>query len=133
MCPVIKTEYIYEDSSDDCPQVITKEAPYTATELAKLRKDFSRMAKESETEYMWRVSLTGGDGILLSEKEAEGYWGPGVFITTGNHQAPWSLTESCVLGWKAEPHGKGRSPCHNRHGGSVSGKCAKGGIYPDDV
>ncbi|XP_049671620.1 uncharacterized protein LOC126045078 [Accipiter gentilis] len=93
VCPVIKTEYVYEDSSDDRPQVITKEAPYTATELAKLRKDFSRMAKESETEYVWRVSLTGGDGILLSEKEAEGYWGPGVFLTTGDHRAPWSLTQ----------------------------------------
>ncbi|XP_069630645.1 LOW QUALITY PROTEIN: uncharacterized protein [Haliaeetus albicilla] len=93
VCPMIKTEYVYEDSSDDCPQVITKEAPHTATESAKVRKDFSRMAKVSETEYVWRVSLTGGDGILLSEKEAEGYWGPGVFITTGDHQAPWSLTQ----------------------------------------
>ena len=53
VCPVIKTEYVYEDSSDDRPQIITKEAPYTATELAKLRKDFSRMAKEFETEYVW--------------------------------------------------------------------------------
>ncbi|XP_069646816.1 uncharacterized protein [Haliaeetus albicilla] len=93
VCPVIKTEYVYEDSSDDCPQVITKEAPYTATELTKLRKDFSRMAKESETEYVWRVSLSGGDGILLSEKKAEGYWGPGVFLTTGDPLAPWSLSQ----------------------------------------
>ncbi|XP_074669757.1 uncharacterized protein LOC141918805 [Strix aluco] len=92
MCPLVKTEYLYEDDND-CPQVVTKEVPFTATELAKLRKDFARTAKESETEYVWRVSLSGGDGILLSEKEAEGYWGPGVFLTTGNHQAPWSLTQ----------------------------------------
>uniref|UniRef100_A0A8D0ET68 Uncharacterized protein n=1 Tax=Strix occidentalis caurina TaxID=311401 RepID=A0A8D0ET68_STROC len=91
--PLVKTEYIYEDDSDNRPQVITKEVPFTATELAKLKKDFARTAKESETEYVWRVSLSGGDGILLSEKEAEGYWGPGVFLTTGDHRAPWSLTQ----------------------------------------
>ncbi|XP_069631326.1 LOW QUALITY PROTEIN: uncharacterized protein [Haliaeetus albicilla] len=93
MYPLIKTEYVYEDDSDDHPQVITKEVPFTATELAKLKKDFARAAKESETEYVWRVSLSGGDGILLSEKEAEGYWGPGVFLTTGDRRAPWSLTQ----------------------------------------
>ena len=70
-----------------------KEIPFSATELAKLKKDFSRSPKESETEYVWRVSLTGGDQILLTEKEAEGYWGPGVFLTTGNNRAPWSLTQ----------------------------------------
>ncbi|XP_074682581.1 uncharacterized protein LOC141924255 [Strix aluco] len=93
MYPLVKTEYIYEDDSDHRPQVITKEVPFTSTELAKLKKDFARTAKESETEYVWRVSLSGGDGILLSEKEAEGYWGPGVFLTTGDHRAPWSLTQ----------------------------------------
>ncbi|XP_040434380.1 uncharacterized protein LOC121080427, partial [Falco naumanni] len=71
----------------------TKEVPYSATELAKLKKDFGRTPKESETEYVWRVSLSGGDQILLSEKEAKGYWGPGVFLTTGNQNAPWSLTQ----------------------------------------
>jgi len=45
-----------------------------------LKNDFGRSAKESETEYIWRVSLTGGDQILLTEKEAEEYWGPGVFL-----------------------------------------------------
>ena len=33
---------------------------------------------------------------MFSEKEAEGYWGPGVFLTTGNRQAPWSLTQRAV-------------------------------------
>lgn len=93
MYPLVKTEYLYEDNNDDRPQVLTKETPFTATELAKLKKDFARTPKESETEYVWRVSLSGGDGILLSEKEAEGYWGPGVFLTTGNRRAPWSLTQ----------------------------------------
>uniref|UniRef100_A0A8C8AKQ8 Uncharacterized protein n=1 Tax=Otus sunia TaxID=257818 RepID=A0A8C8AKQ8_9STRI len=96
MYPLVKTEYVYKDDSDNCPQVITKVVPFTATELAKLRKDFARTAKESETEYVWRVSLSGGDGILLSEKEAEGYWGPGVFLTTGDRRAPWSLTQRAV-------------------------------------
>ncbi|XP_074936484.1 uncharacterized protein LOC142051195 [Phalacrocorax aristotelis] len=94
MYPLFKTEYLYEDNNDDRPQVLTKEVPFTATEVAKLKKDFARTPKESETEYVWRVSLSaGGDGILLSEKEAEGYWGPGVFLTTGNRRAPWSLTQ----------------------------------------
>ncbi|KFO04730.1 hypothetical protein N312_01931, partial [Balearica regulorum gibbericeps] len=93
ICPLVKMEYVYEDNNDNCPQVITKETPFTATELAKLRKDFARTARESKTEYVWRVSLSGGDGILLSEKKAEGYWGPGVFLTTGDRRAPWSLTQ----------------------------------------
>ncbi|XP_040977259.1 uncharacterized protein LOC121232857 [Aquila chrysaetos chrysaetos] len=91
--PLVKTEYTYDDEQDQFPQVTTKEVPYTATELAKLKKEFGRTPKESETEYVWRVSLSGGDQILLSEKEVEGYWGPGVFLTTGNHCAPWSLTQ----------------------------------------
>ncbi|XP_029876242.1 uncharacterized protein LOC115343847 [Aquila chrysaetos chrysaetos] len=91
--PLVKTEYTYDDEQDQFPQVTTKEVPYTATELAKLKKEFGRTPKESETEYVWRVSLSGGDQILLSEKEAEGYWGPGVFLITGNHRAPWSLTQ----------------------------------------
>ncbi|XP_074710990.1 uncharacterized protein LOC141937301 [Strix uralensis] len=93
MYPLVKTEYVYEDDSDNCPHVITKEVPFTATKLAKLRQDFARTAKESETEYVWRVSLSGGDGILLSEKETEGFWGLGVFLTTGDCRAPWSLTQ----------------------------------------
>ncbi|XP_052553477.1 uncharacterized protein LOC128087677 [Tympanuchus pallidicinctus] len=93
MRPLIKTEYTFDNSEDLDPQMNVKEIPFSATELAKLKKDFSRSPKESETEYVWRVSLTGGDQILLTEKEAEGYWGPGVFLTTGDSCAPWSLTQ----------------------------------------
>ncbi|XP_065592015.1 uncharacterized protein LOC136048321 [Cyrtonyx montezumae] len=91
--PLIKTEYSYDNGEDLDPQMNIKETPFSATELAKLKRDFGRSPKESETEYVWRVSLTGGDQILLTEKEAEGYWGPGVFLTTGNNRAPWSLTQ----------------------------------------
>uniref|UniRef100_A0A8C5TJH5 Uncharacterized protein n=1 Tax=Malurus cyaneus samueli TaxID=2593467 RepID=A0A8C5TJH5_9PASS len=91
--PLIKMEYSYEGNQDQAPLITTKEVPYTATELAKLKREFSRHPRETETEYVWRVSLTGGDQILLSEKEAEGYWGPGVFLTTADHRAPWSLTQ----------------------------------------
>ncbi|GAB0209887.1 hypothetical protein GRJ2_003454400 [Grus japonensis] len=91
--PLVKTEYIYDDEQDQSRQVTTKEVPYTAVELMKLKKEFGQTPKESETEYVWRVSLSGGNRILLSEREAEGYWGPGVFLTTGNHRAPWSLTQ----------------------------------------
>lgn len=64
---------VYDDDQDHFPQVTTKEVPYTATELAKLKKDFGRTPRELEMEYVWRISLSGGDRILLSEKEAEGY------------------------------------------------------------
>ncbi|XP_068031317.1 uncharacterized protein [Anomalospiza imberbis] len=91
--PLIKTEYNFINEEDFDPHITTKEIPYTATELAKLKKEYSRLPQESETEYVFRVSLTGGDQIKLSEQEASGYWGHGVFLTTGNTRAPWSLTQ----------------------------------------
>lgn len=30
---------------------------------------------------------------MLSEEEARGYWGPGVFVTANDPQEPWSLTQ----------------------------------------
>lgn len=68
--------------------MLTQEVPYTTTKLAKLKKEYSCNAKESETECVCRVSLTGGDQMMLSEREAKGYWGPGVFLPTGDCQAP---------------------------------------------
>lgn len=46
-----------------------------ATELVKFRKEYSQIPKESENEYVWRLSLTWSDQILLSENETEGFWG----------------------------------------------------------
>ena len=66
MYPLVKTEYVYEDEGDNRPQVITKVIPFEATELTRLQKDFTRTARESETEYVWRVSLKWANGILLS-------------------------------------------------------------------
>ncbi|MCQ4187661.1 hypothetical protein FK515_29250, partial [Klebsiella pneumoniae] len=68
--PLVKTEFFYLNDEDSNPQITTKESPYTATELAKLKREYGHLAKESETEYVWRVSLTGGDQIQPSEKEA---------------------------------------------------------------
>ena len=91
---MIKRDYQYEGDDDDAsPQITSKEVPFTSTELAKLRKEYARTQGESETEYVWRVSLNGGDQIMLSEKEAGGYWGPNGFLTTGDRRAPWSLTQ----------------------------------------
>lgn len=75
LCPLIKTEYIYEGSDDDTPYITMKEIPYMASELVKLKKGYSQTPKESETEYVWRVSLTGGDQILLPENDTERFWG----------------------------------------------------------
>lgn len=65
--PLVKVEYTYEHDEDHTPKMLTKEIPYTATVLAKLKKEYSRNSKESETEYAWRVSLTARDQITSSE------------------------------------------------------------------
>ncbi|KAK4825469.1 hypothetical protein QYF61_027624 [Mycteria americana] len=93
LCPLTKTEFQYEGGADTAPEIITKEIPYSATELVKLHDGYSRLPRETETEYVWRVSLTGEDRIKLSEEEAHGYWGPGVFLTVPDTRAPWSLTQ----------------------------------------
>ncbi|KAK4807478.1 hypothetical protein QYF61_020115 [Mycteria americana] len=61
--PLIKTEFQYEGGADTAPEIITKEIPYSATELAKLQDRYSRLPRETETECVWRVSLTGEDRI----------------------------------------------------------------------
>ncbi|XP_072723419.1 uncharacterized protein [Ciconia boyciana] len=91
--PLLKMEFQYEGGTDTAPEIITKEIPYSATELVKLQEKYSRLPRETETEYVWRVSLLGGDRIKLSEDEAQGYWGPGVFLTVPDTRAPWSLTQ----------------------------------------
>uniref|UniRef100_A0A8C8A739 Uncharacterized protein n=1 Tax=Otus sunia TaxID=257818 RepID=A0A8C8A739_9STRI len=96
--PLIKAEYAYINDEENDSHITTKEIPYTPTELAKMKRVFGRLPKESEMEYVWRVSLTGGDQIQLSEKEASGYWGHGVFLTTGDGRAPWSLTQRAAYG-----------------------------------
>ncbi|XP_074666470.1 uncharacterized protein LOC141917265 [Strix aluco] len=90
--PLIKTETT-EGQGGRAPQVTIRTTPYPATELAKIQEKYTRQAQETETEYVWRVSLTGGDRILLSEDEAQGYWGPGVFLVTDDQREPWSLTQ----------------------------------------
>ncbi|XP_068031492.1 uncharacterized protein [Anomalospiza imberbis] len=96
--PLIKTEYNYLSDDDLEPHITTKHIPYTATELAKLKKEYGRLPHESETEYVFQVSLTGGDQIKLTEQEASGYWGHGVFLTTGDKRDTWSLTQ-CEAFW----------------------------------
>jgi len=54
---------------------------------------------------VWKVPLTGGDQILLTEKETEGYWGPGIFFTTGSHRAPWSLPQRAAY-WDESSSGQ---------------------------
>lgn len=86
------TEGREKQLSDDETRTTVRPIPWSPMELVELQEKYSRQPGESEVEYVWRVSLTGGDRILLSEEEAEGYWGPGVFLTTtaGNHN--YSLT-----------------------------------------
>lgn len=93
ICPLIKTKYSCENDKDQAPLIATKKVPFTATELAKLKREFSRHPHKTETEYVWVVSLSGKNQILLSGKEAEGYWGLGVFLTAEDCRAPRSLTQ----------------------------------------
>ncbi|RMC10275.1 hypothetical protein DUI87_13077 [Hirundo rustica rustica] len=95
--PLVKTEYNYINDEDFEPHITTKHIQYSATELAKLKKEYSRLPQESETEYVFRVSLTGGDQIKLTEHEANGYWGHGVFLTTSDKRDAWSLTQRAAF------------------------------------
>lgn len=95
--PFIKTEYNYINDEDVDPHITTKQTPFSATKLAKLKKEFGRLPHESETEYVFRVSLTDGGQIKLTEQEASGYWGHGVFLTTGDKRDSWSLTQRAAF------------------------------------
>ncbi|XP_019326303.1 PREDICTED: uncharacterized protein LOC109279325 [Aptenodytes forsteri] len=92
MRPLIKTETV-DGGQGGVQQVTTHIVPYSPTDLAKIQETYSQGPQEKETEYVWRASLTGGDCILLSEDEARGYWGLGIFITTNDNREPWSLTQ----------------------------------------
>lgn len=94
-CPLIKTECIYDSSDNDTPYITMKKILYMATELVKFRKEYSQTPKESEIEYVWRVSLTWGDQILFSEKETEGCWGQVMTLI--------SYPKSSFLGWQTQP------------------------------
>uniref|UniRef100_A0A8B9EKY0 Uncharacterized protein n=1 Tax=Anser cygnoides TaxID=8845 RepID=A0A8B9EKY0_ANSCY len=77
-----------EEISDSEPQSISSR-PLVKTETA---VDDNDEIRESEVEYVWRVSLEGGDRIMLSEEEAGGFWGPGVFLTTTPGDHNYSIT-----------------------------------------
>uniref|UniRef100_A0A674HKI5 Uncharacterized protein n=1 Tax=Taeniopygia guttata TaxID=59729 RepID=A0A674HKI5_TAEGU len=91
--PLIKTEYNYLSDDDLEPHITTKHVPCPATALAELKKEYGHLPHESETEYVFRVSLTGGNQIKLTEQEASGSWGHSVFLTTGDKRDSWSLTQ----------------------------------------
>uniref|UniRef100_A0A8C3MY78 Uncharacterized protein n=1 Tax=Geospiza parvula TaxID=87175 RepID=A0A8C3MY78_GEOPR len=93
MKPLIKTECSYINNEDLNPHKTTEEIPYTATEITKLAKQYGLLPQKSETEYVCQLSLTGRDQILLSEQEASGLWGHGVFLTAADRRIPWSLTQ----------------------------------------
>ncbi|OPJ67375.1 hypothetical protein AV530_011660 [Patagioenas fasciata monilis] len=87
----LKTEK-YTGQHGRKPPSAVRTIRWTEHELSCLQDKFSRKPGETETEYIWRVSLTGGDRILLSNDEAGGFWGPGVFLNGGpdGDQSPTS-------------------------------------------
>uniref|UniRef100_A0A8B9VGG3 Uncharacterized protein n=1 Tax=Anas zonorhyncha TaxID=75864 RepID=A0A8B9VGG3_9AVES len=90
MRPSVKTETTVDDGVEIRTTVRT--IPWSPAELIKIQEKFSRRSGESEVKYVWRVSLEGGDQIMLSEEEARGFWGPGVFLTTTPGDHNYSLT-----------------------------------------
>uniref|UniRef100_A0A8B9FBA2 Uncharacterized protein n=1 Tax=Amazona collaria TaxID=241587 RepID=A0A8B9FBA2_9PSIT len=94
-----QTEEFWSDR-DDSDKGETQ-IPWSPTELMKLREKYSRRMGESETEYLWRISLQGGDMVMLNEEEAGGFWGPGVFLTTTPGDHYYSLTAR-VAYWAGE-------------------------------
>lgn len=53
MRPLIKTEYNCINVEDFELHITTKQIPYTATELAKLKKEYRWLPHESEMEYVF--------------------------------------------------------------------------------
>ena len=78
--PLVKTETAVVDNDEICTTV--QMIPLSPAELVKIQEKFSRRSEESEVEYVCRVSLKGGDRMMLSEEEVGGFWRPGVFLTT---------------------------------------------------
>ncbi|XP_068510595.1 uncharacterized protein [Anas acuta] len=78
--PLVKTETAVDDNDEIRTTVRT--IPLPPAELVKIQEKFSRRSGESEVEYVCRVSLKGGDRMMLSEEEVGGFWRPGVFLTT---------------------------------------------------
>lgn len=68
--------------------------------MAKLKRELGCHSGKTQPEYVFCVSLSKGDQILLNETEAGSYWGPSVLLTAGGCQALWSLTQraSCWAG-----------------------------------
>ncbi|KAK4819789.1 hypothetical protein QYF61_011389 [Mycteria americana] len=77
---------------DDEIHTTVRTIPWSPAELIKIQEKFSRQPGESEVEYVCRVSLEGGDRIMLSEEEAGGFWGLGVFLTTTPGEHNYSST-----------------------------------------
>ncbi|KAM9591186.1 uncharacterized protein ACIBXB_006082 [Morphnus guianensis] len=80
--PLIKTER-HTGPHGGSPRTTIRTTPWSGPKLSKLQAKFSRKPGETETEYLWRISLTGEYQILLSDDEARNYWGPGVFLSAG--------------------------------------------------
>uniref|UniRef100_A0A8B9B985 Uncharacterized protein n=1 Tax=Anser brachyrhynchus TaxID=132585 RepID=A0A8B9B985_9AVES len=87
--PLVKTETTVDD---DEIRTTVRMIPWSPAELVKIQEKFSRWSGESEVEYVWQASLEGGDRVMLSEEEAGGFWGPGVFLTTTPGDHNYSIT-----------------------------------------
>lgn len=99
MKPIIKTE-ISEGPQGLQKRNVTKTTPWNPLQMANLQEKYKRQTGEIETEYIWRLYLTGGDDVLLDGAESYGFWGAGIFLDHGPQppNEPHSLT-SRVAYW----------------------------------
>ncbi|GAB0206879.1 hypothetical protein GRJ2_003153500 [Grus japonensis] len=72
--PLIKTETTNE--GDDDVRTTVRTIPWSPAELAKLQEKYSRNPEESETEYVWQVSLTGGGPNFTKRGRSRRLLGP---------------------------------------------------------
>lgn len=60
------------------PWTTVHTTPWSGAELNELQDSSCKL---DEAEYLWIVSLTGGDQMLLSDYKVGEFWGSGVFLS----------------------------------------------------
>lgn len=73
---------------------MTKRAiPWDSLQLANLCRKCRHKRGEEVIKYLWHDCLTRGDCIVLEQKEVDGFWAPGVFLSKGSGPN----TKSCAI------------------------------------
>lgn len=75
----------------DVPSTTARPTPWMGLELGALQPKLFCSPGETENECLWRIPLMGGAQIVGSDKELNGFGGPGVVLSNGPADVlPWS-------------------------------------------